>query len=66
MRACTIYYDPETGEMRHIDWSPTFERETPLLRLDVLIEIHTAIAALKINTTNEVYPRKSEARSERR
>ena len=45
MKAFTVYYDDENGEMTRVDWTPGFQNEGVLLRADVLKDARNAIGA---------------------
>lgn len=45
MKAFTVYYDAETGEMTRINETQQFSDETTLFRADVLKDIAFAFAA---------------------
>lgn len=38
-RACTVEYDPGTGEVLVVRWAKPFLRENELLRADVLADV---------------------------
>ena len=45
MKAFTVYYDGDNGEMTRVDWTPGFQNEGALLRADVLKDARNAIGA---------------------
>jgi len=45
VKAFTVYYDAEAGEMTRLDFAPGFQHEGVLVRADVLKDARNAIAA---------------------
>ena len=56
IKAMTVYYDNDSGELHSVTFSPDFLKETKLMQVDVLQDAIQTLKDIYSLTSDEVFP----------